>query len=58
MSCNGCERSVTNALRALDGVKRADADHESDTVEIVVEDDLTDEKLTAAIHDAGYEVVV
>jgi len=35
---------------------RVDADHEGDTVEIVVEETVTDDDLHAAIEQAGYDV--
>jgi copper chaperone CopZ len=57
MSCTGCEQNVENALTALDGVSRVDADHEGDTVEIVVDDAVSDDDLHAAIEGAGYDVV-
>lgn len=57
MSCNGCERNVENALRNVEGVHRVEADHEAGTVETVVEDDVSDDDLGEAIHDAGYETV-
>ena len=56
MSCDGCERNVTNALRALEDVTRVEADHETDTVEVVAGDDVSDDELAATIRDAGYEV--
>lgn len=56
MSCNGCEENVTNALKNVEGVSRVDADHEGDTVEIVVEDDVPDENVHEAIEQAGYDV--
>lgn len=56
LSCTGCEENVTDALTALDGVTEVDADHESDTVEIVADESVTDEAIHAAIDDAGYEV--
>ncbi|WP_435065331.1 heavy-metal-associated domain-containing protein [Halobaculum sp. EA56] len=56
MSCTGCERNVENALRTVDGVTRVNADHEGDTVEVVVEDDVADGDLHAAIERAGYDV--
>lgn len=57
MSCNGCERNVENALKNTSGVRRVEADNEAETVEVVVEDDVNDDDLGTAIHDAGYEVV-
>lgn len=55
MSCNGCEQNVENALQTIAGVTRVDADHEGDTVEVVVEDGVADEDIVAAIEDAGYD---
>ena len=57
MSCNGCERNVENALRNVNGVRRVEADRETATVEVVVEDDVSDDDLRTAIHDAGYEIM-
>lgn len=54
MSCSGCESTVESALEELAAVDSATADHESDTVEVVVGDSSPD--LHAAIEDAGYEV--
>lgn len=56
MSCNGCERNVENALKNLDGVTRVTADHEGNTVEVVVEDDLPDKDIHTIIEKAGYDV--
>lgn len=56
MACEGCERSVENALRTLGGIHRVDADHEGDAVEVVVEDTVNENDLETAIRDAGYEV--
>lgn len=58
MACNGCEQNVENALQNINGVTRVDADHEADTVEVVVEDDVADDDLHAAIERAGYDVAV
>lgn len=56
MACSGCEETVANALRTLPSVRRVEADHESDAVEVVAGDDVTDADLEAALRDAGYEV--
>ena len=56
MSCTGCERNVTSALKIVDGVHRVEADHETGDVEIVVEDETDTDSLTQAIYDAGYDV--
>ena len=56
MSCTGCEQNVTNALKAVDGVHRAEADHETGDVEVALEDGTDTDTLTQAIYDAGYDV--
>ncbi|WP_262181182.1 heavy-metal-associated domain-containing protein [Haloarcula laminariae] len=57
MSCNGCEQNVETALRNLDGVNRVEADHDDDTVDVVLEDEVSDDEVNAAIEQAGYDVV-
>lgn len=56
MSCTHCEENVENALKTLDGVNRADADHEADAVDVVVADDVPDEAVETAVRDAGYDL--
>ncbi|MFB6359985.1 MAG: heavy-metal-associated domain-containing protein [Halobacteriales archaeon] len=56
MACTGCEQNVENALKQLDDVTRAEADHEGDAVEVVVGDDLDEAELHGAIEQAGYDV--
>lgn len=56
MSCKSCERNVETALNNLDEVTRVTTDHEGSTVEIVVEDDVTDQNLHTTIANAGYDV--
>lgn len=52
MHCEGCEESVVESLRALDGVEDAHADHESGTVSIDGDADHGD--VRRAVEDAGY----
>jgi len=56
MACDGCERTVEQSLEAVDGVRRVEADHETETVDAVVEEDVGDDELGSAVRDAGYEV--
>ncbi len=56
MSCSGCEQNVESALQTIDGVNRVEADHEGDTVEVVVDDGVVDDDIHAAIEQAGYDV--
>ena len=57
MSCNGCEQNVETALRNLDGVSRVEANHDADTVDVVLEDGVSNDDVNAAIEQAGYDVV-
>lgn len=56
MSCTGCEQSVESALGDLEGVDGVEADHEGERVEVVLDGDVSEDELTAAIEDAGFEV--
>jgi len=53
MTCGGCEETVATALRAVDGVEEATADHGGD--EAVVEGDADPLDLIAAVPEP-YEV--
>lgn len=53
MSCDGCERSVTDALESVAGVEGAEADRESDTA--TVRGDADVDELVAAVEEAGYQ---
>jgi copper chaperone len=55
MSCTGCEENVTNAVKRIDSVHRAEAHHETGEVEITAEEGAEDD-VKQAIHDAGYDV--
>lgn len=57
MSCSGCEQNVETTLQNLDSVSRVDADHEADSVDVVLEDGVADDDVNAAIEQAGYDVV-
>jgi copper chaperone CopZ len=56
MSCTGCEQNVTKALTNIEGVRRADASHETNEVELVVSDETDQDTLSNAICDAGYDL--
>ena len=53
MSCEHCERTVEDALEAVEGVTAATADHEAASV--TVEGEADTETLVVAVDDAGYE---
>ena len=55
MSCTGCENNVQFALSAMGGVEEVEADHRADTVRVVFDEALVDERaLKAAIDAMGY----
>jgi len=56
MTCDGCERSVANAIGRLEGVERVTADHVSGKVVIDGARPPSSEQLKTAVEDAGYEV--
>lgn len=57
MTCDGCERSIVNALRRLDGVEQARADHKTGRVSVGHAEGVRVAALEAAVEDAGYDVV-
>jgi copper chaperone len=56
MHCDGCERSISNAISRLDGVSEVEADFVSGSV-VVTGEQLARDAISTAIEDAGYEVV-
>jgi copper chaperone CopZ len=40
----------------LDGVNRVEADHESERVEVVAENEVSEDDIADAVRNAGYEV--
>lgn len=55
MSCTGCEQTVTNAVKQVDGVRRVEADHDAGSVEVTAEEG-HERAIRQAIHDAGFDV--
>ncbi len=55
MHCNGCVRTVTNALKRLAGVKEADVSLPENSATIQFDEKETSiEELNNAVRDAGY----
>ena len=55
MSCGHCKVAVTEEVTEVAGVEQVDVDLETKRV-VVSGTELDDEKVRAAIHEAGYEV--
>ena len=56
MMCGHCEAHVKKALEAVAGVTEAVASHEKGTAVVTLSQDVSNDVLTAAVKDAGYEV--
>ena len=56
MMCPHCEARVKKALEGIDGVKSADVSHEKACALVTLTKSVSDETLTKAVTDAGYEV--
>ncbi|MGM0604907.1 MAG: heavy-metal-associated domain-containing protein [Halobacteriota archaeon] len=54
MSCTGCESNVEDAVSALEGVSKVDADNEAGTV--TVDGSFRESSVREAIETAGYTV--
>jgi copper chaperone CopZ len=58
MTCTGCEQAIGNALRRVDGVREAAADHQRGAVQLSYDPARTDQQtLVGRIEQAGYRVV-
>ncbi|MBE7100635.1 MAG: heavy metal translocating P-type ATPase [Clostridiales bacterium] len=56
MMCQRCVAHVTKALQSVDGVAEVDVNLKKKTAVVALDNEVSDEVLTAAITDAGYEV--
>ena len=56
MMCGHCEAHVKKALEAVADVTEAVASHEKGTAVVTLSQDVSNDVLTAAVKDAGYEV--
>ncbi|MBQ9150655.1 MAG: metal-transporting ATPase, partial [Clostridia bacterium] len=57
MMCPRCEAHVVKALKAIDGVADAVADHTADTARVTLTAPVADEVLKAAVEEEGYTVL-
>lgn len=56
MTCGHCAMHVEEALKELDGVKSAEVNLEAKTATVEIDHEIADQKLKAAVEDAGYMV--
>ncbi len=57
MSCGHCEGRVKKELEAIPGVESAEASAEDEKAVVKLSKDVDEEKLKAAVKEAGYEFV-
>ena len=57
MMCPHCEAHVVKALKAVEGVADAVADHNTDTALVTLSAPVEDSALKAAVEAAGYDVL-
>lgn len=56
MMCSGCENRVKNALKNIENVEEVYADHNKNSVKIILKQDISIDILKDTIEDIGYEV--
>jgi copper ion binding protein len=55
ISCTGCKKHITEAIKLLDGIKSVDVNIEKKTVKVKFDESVTTiEKIKEAIEEAGY----
>lgn len=54
MHCTHCSKAVEDALKAIDGVSKAKADHEKGTAVVNMKSDVDDKLLIEAVEKAGF----
>ena len=57
MMCMHCQRHVTSALQAVEGVQEVDVNLEAKTATVVLASDVADDVLASAVTEQGYTVV-
>lgn len=57
MMCGGCEKRLTRALLAVDGMIKAEADFRSGRVWIELDDKVDEKTIKEVIEDLGFELV-
>lgn len=56
MACEHCAATVKSALESLDAVKSAKVELKKNSATVKLSDDVSDDVLTKAVTDAGFEV--
>lgn len=56
MTCGGCEQRLANAIRRVDGVRSAAADHAAGSLEVELGPGADRDAVAARVAEAGYTV--
>lgn len=56
MTCTGCERRLTAAVRRVEGVRSAAADHSTGVLKVELASGSDRDAVTARVAEAGYTV--
>lgn len=54
MGCEGCANAVRGALESMDGVRRAEVSLEGESARALVDEEIDEGALIAAVEAAGY----
>lgn len=57
MMCDNCVHHVTNALESIDGVKKANVSLKKKNAIVILDKDVSNDKLTKVITDLDYKVI-
>ena len=57
MMCPNCERHVKEALEKVEGVAQATSNHQTNSVALVLDGEVSEEDLKNAVTEAGYEYI-
>ena len=57
MSCEHCEMHTKKELEKIDGVISAEADYDQGQAVVEMEKEVAEDKLKAAVEEAGYEYI-
>ena len=57
LKCPNCERHVNEAIKEAFSIKKVTASHTDKEIFIISKEDIDNDKLTAVVAEAGYEVM-
>jgi copper chaperone CopZ len=57
MTCEGCEKSVSNAVGQVNGVTKVVASHAAEQIDVAFASEPNDEAVRTAVEEAGFDFV-